>query len=196
MEKQVRRRRRPALSCISCRSRKIKCDRANPCANCVKAKAPCDYQAFSESPGTQQHVRPGRLRHSRSSPPEQTPSPLSPVQGTSTGRPSANYGSHPIGTHVRAAIATKQHEAPSIIGRTGIQSHSVQDTEKALQDLLQRIQRLEESAVRTTAEDTLRTARGESASGLRMQDSYVTLNKTRVLRWSLWMGNAPEVQSD
>lgn len=28
-----------------------------------------------------------------------------------------------------------------------------------------------------------------------LQDSQITLNKTRTLRWSHWLGTAPEVQS-
>ncbi|KAK3904905.1 Acetamidase regulatory protein [Staphylotrichum tortipilum] len=40
-----RRRRRPAVSCILCRKRKIRCDRATPCSNCAKSKpATCSYR--------------------------------------------------------------------------------------------------------------------------------------------------------
>lgn len=31
----TRKRRRPAYSCVSCRRRKVRCDRANPCQQCV-----------------------------------------------------------------------------------------------------------------------------------------------------------------
>lgn len=39
------RRRRPPLSCITCRRRKLKCDRCCPCAQCIKSKMPneCSY---------------------------------------------------------------------------------------------------------------------------------------------------------
>ena len=42
-----RKRRRPAVSCVQCRKRKIKCDRSMPCSNCVKATPPqdCNYDA-------------------------------------------------------------------------------------------------------------------------------------------------------
>ena len=33
----LRKRRRPALSCVECRRRKIKCDRGEPCAHCKKS---------------------------------------------------------------------------------------------------------------------------------------------------------------
>lgn len=40
-----RKRRRPALSCVQCRRRKIKCDRNTPCNNCMQSKkaATCCY---------------------------------------------------------------------------------------------------------------------------------------------------------
>jgi hypothetical protein len=34
-----RQRRRPALSCVECRRRKIKCDRKTPCSNCLQYKS-------------------------------------------------------------------------------------------------------------------------------------------------------------
>jgi hypothetical protein len=40
-----RRRRRPALSCVPCRRRKIKCDRTMPCNHCMQSKnAVCSYK--------------------------------------------------------------------------------------------------------------------------------------------------------
>ena len=40
-----RKRRRPALSCIECRRRKIKCDRNMPCNHCTQSKnAACSYK--------------------------------------------------------------------------------------------------------------------------------------------------------
>ncbi|OJJ49326.1 hypothetical protein ASPZODRAFT_59935 [Penicilliopsis zonata CBS 506.65] len=40
-----RRRRRPPVSCSLCRRRKIRCNRENPCNNCIKSgKSPCVYE--------------------------------------------------------------------------------------------------------------------------------------------------------
>lgn len=37
-------RRRPAHSCVECRRRKVRCDRANPCSQCVRHHEPsCTY---------------------------------------------------------------------------------------------------------------------------------------------------------
>ncbi|KAH8591282.1 hypothetical protein B0O99DRAFT_598148 [Bisporella sp. PMI_857] len=41
----IRKRRRPALSCVECRRRKIKCDRNHPCNHCKSSKIPvCTYK--------------------------------------------------------------------------------------------------------------------------------------------------------
>lgn len=39
-ESDIRKRRRPAHSCVECRRRKVRCDRANPCSQCVAHNAP------------------------------------------------------------------------------------------------------------------------------------------------------------
>lgn len=42
---EPKRRRRPPLSCITCRRRKLKCDRCAPCSQCIKSRTPdnCSY---------------------------------------------------------------------------------------------------------------------------------------------------------
>ncbi|KAH7135669.1 hypothetical protein B0J11DRAFT_166337 [Dendryphion nanum] len=41
-------RRRPALSCVECRKRKVKCDRAKPCGPCTRTKSPtCTYRPIT-----------------------------------------------------------------------------------------------------------------------------------------------------
>ncbi|KAJ5758050.1 uncharacterized protein N7511_006744 [Penicillium nucicola] len=45
MESQSRKRARPVVSCLRCREKKLKCDRVDPCENCIKAghRADCAY---------------------------------------------------------------------------------------------------------------------------------------------------------
>ena len=43
IQKPVRARRRPVVSCEECRRRKIKCDRTHPCQHCRQLKASCNY---------------------------------------------------------------------------------------------------------------------------------------------------------
>lgn len=48
---QKRKRQRRPVSCQQCRSRKIACDRGNPCSNCAKASNPmrlCSYENVDE----------------------------------------------------------------------------------------------------------------------------------------------------
>ncbi|KAK4183413.1 putative transcription factor [Podospora australis] len=48
---QPRRRNRPALSCIQCRTRKIRCDRNEPCSSCLKSKiVNCTYEESRRKP--------------------------------------------------------------------------------------------------------------------------------------------------
>ncbi|KAK4462917.1 hypothetical protein QBC42DRAFT_325978, partial [Cladorrhinum samala] len=48
-----KRRRRPAVSCILCRQRKIRCNREKPCNNCLRSKnAECVYRDAHKGPGS------------------------------------------------------------------------------------------------------------------------------------------------
>ncbi|KAF2011581.1 hypothetical protein BU24DRAFT_495735 [Aaosphaeria arxii CBS 175.79] len=44
MTEPERRRRRPAVSCTSCRKRKVRCNREQPCNHCTKSKTDCRYE--------------------------------------------------------------------------------------------------------------------------------------------------------
>ena len=49
-----RKRRRPALSCVECRRRKIKCDRNKPCGPCLQSQSPtCTFSNDSSRKPTQ-----------------------------------------------------------------------------------------------------------------------------------------------
>jgi hypothetical protein len=61
-----RKRRRPALSCVECRRRKIKCDRRTPCSHCVQLKiTKCTYPDTHTNVGNRPNV------------PEAPPTPVS-----------------------------------------------------------------------------------------------------------------------
>ena len=53
LEPRVRRRNRIIKSCLECRRRKLKCDKVQPCANCVKASRHCHFFAPSSDPVAQ-----------------------------------------------------------------------------------------------------------------------------------------------
>lgn len=58
MERQPRRRRRPALSCLECRRRKIKCDRTDPCNHCRANKSICQFVLNRPSAVAEKQRRP------------------------------------------------------------------------------------------------------------------------------------------
>ncbi|KAL6240101.1 hypothetical protein BDW75DRAFT_226776 [Aspergillus navahoensis] len=52
--KPVRQRRRPKVSCMLCRARKIRCNRERPCSNCLRSKdGTCVYESLDASSGQQ-----------------------------------------------------------------------------------------------------------------------------------------------
>lgn len=52
MERQPLRRRRPALSCLECRRRKVKCDRKDPCGQCTSTKTKCNHSSEAQVQAT------------------------------------------------------------------------------------------------------------------------------------------------
>ena len=48
--KQPRKRQRPGLSCLECRQRKVRCNQARPCDQCIKGRRPgCTYDPRSNA---------------------------------------------------------------------------------------------------------------------------------------------------
>lgn len=85
MERQPLRRRRPALSCLACRRRKVKCDRKDPCGQCVSSKIKCNYSSGAQVQATtveQDDTPPTTLgnsqNHQSNSSPEIQQDPLIP----------------------------------------------------------------------------------------------------------------------
>lgn len=37
-------------TCVTCKRRKVKCDRISPCSNCIKAQIPCNYPPPGRAP--------------------------------------------------------------------------------------------------------------------------------------------------
>ncbi|KAK3990678.1 hypothetical protein QBC44DRAFT_349633 [Cladorrhinum sp. PSN332] len=64
MEREPKRRRRPPVSCILCRQRKIRCNRESPCQNCIRSKnAECVYR---DGPKASQLSQPTRAKNQES----------------------------------------------------------------------------------------------------------------------------------
>ncbi|CAG8410564.1 unnamed protein product [Penicillium salamii] len=55
---QPQRRRRPPLSCTTCRRRKLKCDRSLPCGQCIRSKAAHECIFTGAQPESNRHMSP------------------------------------------------------------------------------------------------------------------------------------------
>ncbi|CAK7214909.1 hypothetical protein SEUCBS140593_002349 [Sporothrix eucalyptigena] len=120
-EPEVRRRRRPAVSCTLCRRRKIRCNREQPCSNCLRARknVACVYEELPPLPtASEKETAPkpaGRQPFTegivfRDAPP--APNPPQTVTPTSTGT---------VEGQSRSAQSTAPQKAPNsaVFGLTG-----------------------------------------------------------------------------
>jgi len=160
MDRQARRRRRPALSCLECRRRKIKCDRNDPCTNCTLNRCQCSFEPYSNEPV-----------------PITRQQPYLGTQWPATSSPSSSV-----------APATKQYSTSSapVDSGTRLPNRSLDKASPDIRDLLNRVQKLEDASVSSPV---------NSLSEADVQDSQVTLNKTRMLGSSHRLGWGGEVKS-
>lgn len=179
------RRRRPARSCIECRRRKIKCDRSNPCGQCVAAHSHCGYKTYSSERA---------IQHSQATPSE--PSGLrqeattqrQDLGGSSFASNDNRQADQSSGTEPGAT----ENGLRNVTGREGAQLPS--QTDPTLHDIVQRLQRLEQGQEAHSLRDVAETGRDILADQSRLLGSYVVLNKSKVVRWSFRMGTAKQVR--
>lgn len=188
MEQHTGQRRRPALSCIECRRRKIKCDRTKPCAHCRSANSQCLYKVFSNEP---------RLRKSHE---QATTSVLISDSTTST---LSSESTHQQIHTARPVAQERDHNSPGSRSAvvTAIQRANVQGSnhghavETDLQNILCRLRKLEEASIDEPLCEAARPIQEILTFQSRgMHDMQSRTNKTRILRWSHWADEAPEVR--
>lgn len=195
MEQEPRRRRRPALSCVECRRRKIKCDRKDPCTHCTLNKTQCAYRTYNGAAAQRQ-------RRSRS--------PLNSPSSLSTNAPTASAQAAqvaPVDTEIndqhpfpwferRRASPSARTPAgrhyPATLGQLPTPSHS-HSTDHDVRDLLRRVQRLESSASSPAARSRSEGGREAYTPQSSLRDGPITLKKTRILGWSNWVPEIREV---
>ncbi|OHE99122.1 hypothetical protein CORC01_05615 [Colletotrichum orchidophilum] len=185
MERQTRRRRRPALSCLECRRRKIKCDREEPCGHCTTSKLSCTYRIHRGDSVARTFVR-------QAVQPTQSAHMISPLSQAQTMVPAqehtnnTNLASEPGMVHLNLY---EQGVHDDVSEDVVVSENLAQTAEPALRDLLHRVQRLEEAST-----DPTQPRRSEARQNTMSKnaDSRVMLKKTRVWRWSDWMGEASE----
>lgn len=139
----AKRRRRPALSCVECRSRKVKCDRNRPCGGCTQIRSKtCTYRA----------PRPG-IR-------ERSPAASASVSGSNEHEHgnSARSSPQPSAPSNEFDLMVNHYVAPGIFGEHGktklrplppgrptlnLGSHSSSGDSALIESLLKRIHSLE-----------------------------------------------------
>jgi hypothetical protein len=197
MERQVRRRKRPSRSCVECRRRKIKCDRNNPCAHCTSTKTRCVYKTFHNTPvDIQQADQDGswvnlpQLLADASSSSATDRSNRSEIAPRVT-----NQASSSCPATLPPSVTAEQSTTPNAINQENRHVlHQAQDAEQDYGDLSRPIPQPEASSVPEPMFGFSETARQILARQSGLQDSQIILNKTRILRWSHWMGMAQEVK--
>ncbi|PKS06059.1 hypothetical protein jhhlp_007893 [Lomentospora prolificans] len=195
MARQPRRRRRPALSCVECRRRKIKCDRISPCAHCVSNKADCIYRAYND--------RPSPLREHHRSPTLSPSAPVHPVprsvrRGQQSYRTSTLTASTPHSALSPPLVPRREVETQDSHrndGRNQLESLADhRDSPVDFRHLLQRVRKLEASSASNSTHPPSDTSRDIlSLQSGPVQDAQILLNKTRVLRWSFWTGMSQDL---
>ncbi|KAI1457528.1 hypothetical protein F4805DRAFT_172109 [Annulohypoxylon moriforme] len=203
MRRQPRRRRRPALSCLECRRRKIKCNRDEPCAHCISSKLQCTYKVYSDEPVFSPQ---NGEAHSRGAAPNKSAHNiilLTETQPVNTGGPitehdirspelrttdisSSSSSGEPLGR-------VGHYSNPPILGRIDLQPpNPIQDVEPGLVDVLKRGVGHEKSSASSPMNGLAESGREILARQLGLRDSQIILNKTRMLGWSLRIGTAQE----
>jgi hypothetical protein len=197
MERQPRRRRRPALSCLECQRRKIKCDRSEPCARCVSVKAQCTYKLYRDEPPKQQQLRERSVDGSVSSPSAYAASTSTQTQQASRNKPHTDFRNLPAAPKVTTAASTAgQNDSPDVPGAgENRPANRSQNGEADVHAMLWQKQTLGKSSASSLVHQLSETGRDILARQAGLQDSQVILNKTRTPRSSHWVGASHEVRS-
>lgn len=195
---RIRRRRRPAFSCLECRRRKIKCDRKDPCSHCVSVAIQCVHKVFRDAPETcpVQSSTQGRTAVSSA---VDTPSSRAQSRQSRPHRIVNEKGSVTSRPLVARVDISQSTPALTLAGQTAATTAQTppttraEDEQPSVHALLQRIQHLENSLA--TSSVPVHSEPGGELIGRQPvhQDTRVSLYKTRTLKWSYWVGMAGEV---
>ncbi|KAI0888700.1 uncharacterized protein GGS22DRAFT_184278 [Annulohypoxylon maeteangense] len=205
MQRQPHRRRRPALSCLECRRRKIKCNRNEPCAHCISSKLQCTYKVYSDEPisATSPQPRQGYTRGAALNKLAQAPSPLTQAQSFNARGPIIEGNTSPPGVQTTEESSSPSlgepvgrvghNKNPPILGRIDLQQpNPALDVELGLIDILKRGVGLDKSSTSSPMNGLTESGRDILARQLGLRESQIILNKTRMLGWSLRIGTAQE----
>ncbi|KAI0199281.1 hypothetical protein F4808DRAFT_218935 [Astrocystis sublimbata] len=183
-EEEPRRRRRPALSCLACRRRKLKCDRATPCARCIEAKVSCTYRVHNSNIAASlvrtRDVNEGSATSDTLGTPPTPIASRGPSRNIPTSPSRGGCAATPIASHVVSENSINQNEITrGILPDRG--------------NLQQQLRPSEEPSDPTRG--LVETGRQILTRQAGLRGSKIRLKKTRMLRWSDWMSHAPEFQT-
>ncbi|KAJ3499058.1 hypothetical protein NLG97_g641 [Lecanicillium saksenae] len=162
----VRRRRRRVLSCLACRRRKIKCNREQPCQHCVQTQQPCNYQG---PPSPQQWQIPKSIEQPREH------NWRAVVFSSENSTPDAP--SEVAARHRATATPPPLLQSPPASQPTPALTNVGTTQESQPSNFLAQLPNHDD-----------RLFNRKSAA----HDSKIVLDKTRILRWSHWMGAGQE----
>ncbi|KUJ24541.1 uncharacterized protein LY89DRAFT_713366 [Mollisia scopiformis] len=192
MERQPRRRRRPALACLDCKRRKIKCDRNNPCGHCISTRSQCTYAIWSKENESVVRHPPPQSSGSTTTPSVYASSPTAQYLGIGTNLTSTDSASLEHQSWSGILEAARQNDIQDNPGSNNTSSLEVTNDEPDLWSLLQRIQKLKSSSPSSSIHELSENGRDILARQAGLHDSQIVLNKTRMMGWSHWMGIAQE----
>lgn len=155
----AKRRRRPALSCVECRLRKVKCDRRKPCGACTRIKSTtCTYRPQRPGIRSQSEQSPeGATSASHSNEPEAEISARSSPQPSG---PATEFDAM-VNRYVAPGVFGEHDKLkPLPTGRPCFNLSSQPDNEQnaIVSSLLDRIHGLEEKLASTTLGDQARSS--------------------------------------
>lgn len=193
MESRPKRRRRPAISCVECRRRKVKCDRVYPCKHCLSAGSSCAYEDHNNQPNIQRESQwPDAQRawsspSARTSPTTAQPSRVSPILTSSEG-----FNGRPVLKPVKTALVNKQISTPQTSNNSD-PLPTAQEPQRTLDNLLKRVEELENISKNSSPRQQIEAEDNSLRDHSGLVGSHIKLNKTRILGASHWKTNTREV---
>ena len=199
-QRTPRKRRRPALSCVLCRRRKVKCDRKLPCSQCSQYNnAPCKYDdpevaglgKHSSTPQTTHNS--SRVRASKQS------------HGVSNSGEPILFNNQNISAPLGFESCSPSSSAPLVPAPAAEQSRSEQHAfegslgavlsqpDSSIQELKDRVQKLE-ALINSSCKYGPRPSENDSStSPINVPKLRGNIEKTRFFGKSHWMNTYDEV---
>lgn len=198
-----RKRRRPALSCVQCRRRKVKCDRKLPCTQCSQySNAACIY----DDPEVTAR---GKSSSSKTTTPHDDSSILPPIDnhGIPRSRETALFTSQSI-----VALPGLEHRSPSSsvpwrpapppeyprsehhVSESSVGAATPQ-SDTGIQELKERVRKLEEMISNSNNDGSRTTEPVPSLPRTNIPKLRGNIDKTRFFGMSHWMNTYEEVCS-